>query len=110
MTINTEAASGGTPRTRICFLNVCVFAFSIKFAKIYSGLVMSYASCMMGLPSVAWGPAGDPPPQGQWGAAGWSQRPPMPGKAKTTQGSGRGLEFIQAAPLTLLPPQPHLWG
>lgn len=76
MTINTEAASGGTPRTRICFLNVCVFAFSIKFAKIYSGLVMSYASCMMGLPSVAWGSAGDPPPPGQWGAAGWGPEAP----------------------------------
>lgn len=39
--------------TRICFLNVCVFSFSIKFSTIYSGLLESLGECTTGVPSVA---------------------------------------------------------
>ena len=39
--------------TRICFLSVCVFAFSIKFSTIYSGLIESLGECTTGIPTVA---------------------------------------------------------
>lgn len=72
--------------TQICFLNVCVFVFSIKFSKIYSGLIMSPGKLHDRHPGVkkrsphSW--MGHLPPQARWAASmgpdvGWWPRPCM---------------------------------